>query len=728
MRGPALGTLGRKLALALLLSTALLAPPSAPVFAQAAQNAPATLVADSLAIAGDNKLVAEGNVEIFHRGIRLRASRIVYDEAADRLEITGPIRLTEADDRTIILGSQAELSADMTEGILKSARIVLNRQLQMSAAELRRSGGRYTEMTNSIASACKVCEGSSTPLWEIRASRVIHDQEKRQLTFSNAQMRVLGIPILYVPRLRMPDPTLDRLSGFLTPGLFSSTNLGAGVTLPYFITLGPSRDLTVTPLLTNSGARSVDLRYRQAFRTGNLLLQGALSRDAILPDQWRGYLAARGNFRLPADFKLLFDGEVQSDDAYFSDYRIEDSDRLRSNIEVTRTRREEYISGRVIGFRTLRDSERDAIIPSTLQDLRYARRLVLPALGGDSTLSFRAYGQQRYSDSPFDPDGDGISDGRDLARGSARLDWRRDIYLPGGLVGAGLAELRADVYGITQDAVWNGQHSRLHSAAGLELRWPLVRSAANGGRDLLEPKLQLLWSPSTAATVPGEDSALAELDEGNLFSFSRFPGEDRVETGFRANLGLTWTRYSTQGWTLGASVGRILRADPVDGFSVSTGLGADQSDWLAAISITSPDGLRAAGRMMVDEDMSLTRGEMRVDQLAQTYALGVGYIWADTRADPGLMADTSELLLDGSYFVTPQWQARGMARYDFMADRPSRTGLGLRFHNECLYVDVSLSRRYTSSTSVKPVTTVQVQMDLLGFGGRATGPARVCRG
>lgn len=715
----------RKLACALLLTTALLAP----ALAQQSDpsDTPATLVADSLAIAGDDKLVAEGNVEIFHKGIRLRATRIVFDEASDRLEITGPIRLTEAGDKTIILGSQAELTSDMTEGILKSARIVLNQQLQMAAAEIRRSGGRYTEMTNSVASACKVCEGSATPLWEIRASRVIHDQEKRQLTFDNAQMRVLGIPVLYVPRLRMPDPSLDRATGFLTPGLFSSTNLGAGVTVPYFIALGPSRDLTVTPLVTSGGARSVDLRYRQAFRTGDLLLQGALSRDDILPDDLRGYLAARGKFRLPQGFRLEFDGEIQSDDAYFSDYRVEDSDRLRSNVEISRTRRNEDIAGRLVGFKTLRDSEEDSTIPSTLQELRYERRLSLPGLGGDSTLSFETFSHQRYSDSPLDPDGDGISDGRDLGRGTARIDWRRSFFLPGGVVGTALGELRADVYSVAQDEVWSGQHSRLHGTAGVELGWPLVRGTANGTRDLLEPKIQFLWSPTDPTAVPGEDSTLAELDEGNLFSFSRFPGADLVETGFRANLGLTWTRYSPDGWTIGATVGRVLRSDPVTGFSIGSGLGSDRSNWLASVSLASPQGLELSGRILFDDALSGTRGEMRLDQNAQRYALGAGYIWADASADPVLTDDISEMLVDGTYSLTPQWRARALARYDLVAERPSRTGLGLRFQNECLYVDVSLSRRYTSSTSVKPVTTVQVQMDLLGFGGRATGPARVCR-
>jgi LPS-assembly protein len=88
---------------------------------------------------------------------------------------------------------------------------------------------------------------------------------------------------------------------------------------------------------------------------------------------------------------------------------------------------------------------------------------------------------------------------------------------------------------------------------------------------------------------------------------------------------------------------------------------------------------------------------------------------------------TSEVALAGTVKITPQWTASANGRYDFEADRPSRTGLALSFRNECLSADVSLSRRYTSSTSVKPVTTVQFQLDLLGFGAGGAGPARTCR-
>ncbi len=98
----------------------------------------ATLVSDSLEITGDTRLIADGNVEVFFKGRRLKASRIVFDQATNRLEITGPIVLTEESGNTIILASQADLAADMSEGILTSARLVLNQQLQLAADRILR--------------------------------------------------------------------------------------------------------------------------------------------------------------------------------------------------------------------------------------------------------------------------------------------------------------------------------------------------------------------------------------------------------------------------------------------------------------------------------------------------------------------------------------------------------------------------------------------------------------
>ncbi len=692
------------------------------------QNA-ATLIADSLAITGDTRLIAEGNVEVFFNGRRLKASRIVFDQATDSLQITGPIVLTDATGDSVILASQAEMQADLTEGILTGARLVLNRQLQLAANRIMRVGGRYTVLQTVAASSCKVCAGSPTPLWEIRARRVVHDELERQIYFDNAVFRLAGIPVFYIPRLRMPDPTLERATGFLTPSLRTTSDLGAGLKLPYFIALGPSSDLTLIPYVTVRDSQTLGFRYRRAFATGTIEMNGAITSDDLVPGKTRGYLFADGAFRLPLGFGLTIKGQTVSDPAYLLDYGIGYIDRLDSRIEVARTRRNEHLSARIISFQTLREDEDDTAIPSLVADLTFHRRFSLGPLGGEGGLLLQTHNHWRSSTSPLDgPDGDTIADGRDLGRISARIDWRRSFLLPGGIEATLLGEVTADAYNIAQDATYQGSTTRTHGNAGIELRWPWVKAGSGGAVQILEPVVQAIWASSDAETLPNEDSVLVEFDEGNLFALDRFPGSDAVERGPRVNLGLTWTRHDPAGWTMGVTVGRVFRDSDLGQFGPGSGLDGKSSDWLASVNFDLADGLALTARAVVDDDLDLTKGEARMVYSGKRTSLAGSVIWAaadplENRPDP-----TEEVTFDARRQLDPNWTAKVSGRYDFVADRGTVAGLGLEFLNECVRLDVSLSRRFTSSTSVTPTTDFSLSLDLVGFGSGVTGgPARTCR-
>lgn len=709
-------------ALALLLSTA--APGGL-----AAQES-ATLIADRLEIAADSRLIADGSVEVFYQGRRLTASRIVYDQAADRLQIEGPIRLTDEGGTTVIIGAQADLSADLTEGILQSARVVLDQQVQMAAAQLSRSQGRYLQLDNAVASSCRICEGSSTPLWEIRARRILHDQQERQVYFDHAQVRFGGVPVFYVPRLRMPDPTLDRSNGFLFPKFSSQTGLGVGLTLPYFVALGPSRDLTFSPTLTANGGRTLGLRYRQAFDSGGLTVTGALSRDRIQQGEMRGYVIADGIFSLSGGFRLAFHGEAVSDDAYYADYGISDADRITNTVQIDRVSRDEYMAARVINFNSLREADLPSATPYLVTDATYLRRFQLGALAGDGTLRFGSHTHTRQAsvatDSASDPDD--VAEGADLQRISLGADWRRDWVGPGGILAAVMGDLRIDGYRVTDDLTYAGSTTRSLAAGAVELRWPWLRSGANGVSQVIEPVVQFVWTSDADGLIPNEDSRLAEFDESNLFSLNRFPGADAVETGFRANVGLSWTRIDPSGWTLGATVGRVFRADPATGFSTASGLSGDTSDWLFAVTAETDDGLTLAGRLITDTNLTATRSEVHVAYASDRYSVNSGYIQSMADLAEGRADRVSDFVLGGSYQINPWWKATASGRYDFVDDSYRTAAFGLTYRNECLNVDLSLSRRFTTSTTVSPGTTVGLSVELLGFGGgTAAGPKRMCR-
>ncbi len=688
----------------------------------------ATLIADSVAVQSGSVLIASGHVEVFFKGQHLIATAITYDRTSDLLTIAGPIRIDDGKG-SLFLADQAQMKADLTEGILISARVVLNQQLQLAAATVVRSeGGNLTAMRQVAASSCTICKGSTTPLWEIRAREVVHDAVKQQIYFSHATLRFYGLPVLYLPVLRVPDPTLKRATGFLIPRLRSTSGLGTGLKMPYFIALGDSRDLLLTPYITTRADSTLELRYRQAFATGTIELDGSVTHDDLGPANPRGFLAVTGAFNLPRDYKLRFHGITVTDRAYLLDYGLSDDDRLESRVELSRVRRDLYFSAQLVGLQSLREGESNLTLPSVISDLTIHRRFEPAILGGEGEFQVQTYSAYRASTATTDSNGDGIADGRDLGRITLRGSWQRNWTLSSGIAVSALGDVTVDYYSIAQDPAYSGRPSRATGTAGVELRWPWVKANAAGVSHMITPILQLVAAPQPNGRIPNEDSTLVEFDESNLFSLDRFPGSDAFEGGTRANLGLSYMRYDPKGWTLGVTAGRVVRLTDPAQFSLASGLAGQKSDWLLAWGVQDAAGLSLTNRVLVDDDLSLTKAELRFDLSRPTFGLAGGYQYLLADPTEDRPNPISELVLDARYDLSRNWTARLTNRYDLLDHHAAQAGLQLEFSNECVNFNLSLSRRYTTSTNVKPSTDFGLSVALLGFGGgAAAGTAKVCR-
>lgn len=663
---------------------------------------PATLIADSVTVTGNDRLRASGNVEVFFEGTRLTAGAISYNRVTDRLDIAGPIVIRDADGN-VLAADRATLDPQLENGMLLGARLVLDQRLQLAAARLDRADGRYSQLTRSVMTSCSVC-GNRPPLWDIRAERIVHDAAEQQLYLTNAQLRVRGVPLIWLPRMRLPDPTLDRATGLLRPRLRTTTLLGSGLKLPYFITLGPHRDLTLTPYWSPN-TRTLEARYRQAFSTGAIQIEAAVSDDDLLPGERRGYVFAEGVFALPDAYILSFDIEATSDDAYLLDYGYSDKDRLDTAISLTRVTQTERFDAAFTYYQTLRADEQNASLPPIVADLRYDRRFAV--LGGALTLAASGDAIIRY--------GDGTGDaGRDMTRAGLRADWTRSWIAPIGLMTTANLGLGADWYRIGDDPTQPRDATRATSDTAVTLRYPLTKQTANASH-LIEPIAMLSWSEVAGDTPPNEDSRRPEFDPANLLALSRFPGDDALETGARAAVGLAYTRVGRGGSLVSLTAGRISRQDPNPDFTVSSGNRGQTSDWLVAGQVLLPQGLRVEARTLWDVDFEPNLAQALLDWETDTLRLGAAYIWQAPDEDVGRDSVISEWSLDGRVQLNDAWAVSFDTRYDIVADAPARAGLGVEWRNECVTVDLSVSRRYTSSTTVDPATDYGLSVTLAGF-------------
>lgn len=695
--------------LTILTAAALFTASCLPLAAQEAEPGAAILIADRVYVTPDRMLVAEGNVEAFHDGVRLRAARVTYAQEGGSLKIEGPIRIEDSGD-TIILASYAELDRDLQDGLLTGARMVLQQQMQLAALQMKRVNGRFSQLYKTSVTSCQVC-ADKPPLWQIRAAKVTHDQQEKQLYFEEAQLRVLDVPVFYLPAIRLPDPSLERSTGFLVPSVRSTSNLGTGVKVPYFITLGDHRDLTLTPYIS-SKTRTLETRYRQAFRNGQISVEADYTRDDLMPGDMRGYLLAEGMFGLRNDFALDFELQAVSDDAYLADYRSDDQDRLRSEVTITRARRDQFFRAGLFHFQSLRDSETDSEQPSLIGDVFYQQRHH-PASGmGEFRFTLHSHAHTRTSgEEGTETD----ANGRDVFRNTFAAEWRQKHILANGITADIEAGIAADAFTFRDEGFYGDQVNRVTPHAALTLRRPMVRAEAGGARQMLEPIVQLGWSNVSGGDVPVEESTAAEFDQGNLLAMSRFPAPDAREEGVSLVYGVNWARHQPGGTKFAATAGQVIRDGENLDFSDTSGLQGTSSDLLLAGQIKLDGGIGLTARGLLDGSFNFSKAEFRGNWQDERSRISGTYIWLEADPQEGRDDRTSEVWLDGDYQINPNWLAKAEVRYDLFETRPSRAGIGFVYSNECVKVDLAVNRRYTSNSSVEPSTDFSFSIALGGF-------------
>ncbi len=124
-----------------------------------------------------------------------------------------------------------------------------------------KSENGITTINKGIFTSCK--KNGNCPPWSIQADRISYDQNKKQINYDNALVKVYDIPVLYFPKFFHPGPTVKRQSGFLVPYINSSNILGSSLQIPYFYAPSINKDFTFKPTLFDKDIVMLQNEYRQ---------------------------------------------------------------------------------------------------------------------------------------------------------------------------------------------------------------------------------------------------------------------------------------------------------------------------------------------------------------------------------------------------------------------------------------------------------------------------------
>lgn len=676
--------------------------------------------ADELSYDQETKTVtATGNVEVAYGDRIMTADKMTYNEATGIVIASGNVVLLEPSG-DVIFAERAELSDELRDGIVDTLQVLMVDRSRLAGNEAQRRNGNVTSVYKGVFSPCEVCaeEGKTTPLWQIKAFRVIHNQEEQRIIYEDAFFELFGIPIAYVPFFSHPDPTVDRQSGFLAPSFGNSSDLGTFIQVPYYWVISDHIDATIAPTYMTKEGTLFEVEYRQAFESGPLEADVA----AIWPDgeeisgtpadeNFRGSLFANGAFQLDETWSWGFETELTSDDTFLRRFDLSDETDLTSTVYAKAENGRNLFTAEAFYFQGLLSTDNARQTPVIAPLLNYHHEFGGKVLGGTTALDVNALVLNR-------------NDGTDSRRFSMDLGWDTETITSTGEVYSFFANMRGDIYHTDNVLLDNGQAStpttvaRALPTVGAEWRWPLVRSAGTI-RQVVEPMVQLIYAPNTGdrADIPDEDSLSFEFDTSNLFDASRFAGLDRWEGGSRANVGLRASIYGADGGAATLELGQTFRLRENRTFDAASGLRDQESDYVGRISLIPSDNLSIDHRFRLDkDDFTFRRNEVDATGRWGPLSVGLGYAFFDQSLSAAL-GEREEFTGSAAYRLTDYWTINAATRRDIEGQQTLSNSLSIGYADECMTVGLGFSQSFTRDRDIEPQNSLIFSIVLKHLGG-----------
>ncbi len=702
------------------------------------------LEADTIVYDNDrNTITAVGGVQIDYDGSKLVAQRVTYDRATSRLIATGNVEIVDRQG-TRIFSDEIDVTDDFRDAFVRTLRVETADETYFAAESADRRDGTITTFNYGVYTACKPCEEKpdKPPVWRVKAQKIIWNGQTKTVRFERARFEMFGMPLAFLPAFEIADPTVKQRTGFLIPSYRSSDELGHGVRVPFYWAISPTYDVTFKPMVYSKQGFLGEAEWRQRFNNGaySITVAGIRQRSpeefyknirgnpdtTIFTDNetFRGMIGSKGKFQINPRWTFGWDVMAQSDKNFSYRYGIAGFNEVnRTNqVYLTGLNDRNYFDLRAYRFNVqearILSSSRDDKQPWVLPSFDYSYIPDQPIAGGELSIDVNVQGVHRSElDAPgFAPGGTAANritgiDGTS-ARITAEAEWKRSIVTPGGLMLTPILHGRGDAIGVSYDglsedairraALHNGVEADIRSAyyramatAGLEARWPVLFSTSSSTH-VLEPMGQLFVRPDApygdVLGIPNEDAQSLVFDASNLFERDKFAGYDRIEGGIRANLGVRYSGTFANGWAANAIAGQSFHlagqnpyASPdLVNVGAASGLETDRSDYVTAVNLTSPNGLRiGAGGRFDEETFELRRTDVTAGLVTPNFGVTGVYSFIEAQPDYGFAEDRHEVRGGASVKVHEYWRVFGSGTYNISDDLMTRKSIGFSYDDEC---------------------------------------------
>ncbi|MBC2666616.1 LPS-assembly protein LptD [Novosphingobium flavum] len=717
-------------------------PPGASKAAPGSQliSGPIAFEADEVAYAYNDEVVtATGNVVLRRDGQSVRADKVTWNRTTGQIEATGNIRLVDADGNQLFT-DKVELTDELKAGAMQNLLLALRDGGRLAAFTGERDASGRLILTRAAFSGCPIEDEDGcpkNPTWQINATRVTYDPDRKSIHFTGARLHIFGVTLMPLPGLTIASDGRP-INGLLIPDIEFNASNGAQISDAWYQRLGDNKDLTVTGTVFSKAPPMIAAQYRQLADKGAFQITGYATRSRLISVSgeanpgtagevaFRGYLYANGKFQFDPNWSLTGSLRLASDRTFLRRYGISMDDRLRSSFDLERVGDTSYFSISGWATQTMRVGDRQGLVPVALPVIDWRKRLADPVLGGKVELQLNSLAITRTA-------------GQDTQRAFAQAQWNLTRLTPWGQVVSLTALGRGDIYhsdqnDLTTTATYQGLpgwQGRAIAIAAADVMWPLTGQVF-GGTQVLTPRFQIVAAPPIRnLAVPNEDARAIDLEDSNLFALNRFPGYDRVEDGLRFTYGVDW-QWQGRGIALNGTIGQSVRlSNQVTIVPEGTGLASRTSDIVGRTEVRFRDIVKFTHRYRLDKDnLAVRRNEIDATVGSSRTYVELGYLRLNrdiTQVED--LQDREELRLAGRVAFARFWSvfASGIVNLTSQQEDPSsnsdgfqplRTRLGIAYQDDCIEVAFTWRRDYQTTGDAAKGNSFQVHLALRNLGVR----------
>ena len=664
----------------------------------------AAVEADRLSYDAVNGTIsAEGGVVLHYQGYSIRADRVEYNQKTGDLHAIGNVTLADPSG-TVMQMDSVDVTDGMKQAFLNSLTLTTVAGARITARDVNYNATLATILTDAAYSPCGLCEDSKGRRigWKVKAARMTYDRANASVILEQPSLELLGMPVAWLPWFWIPDPTQPRAQGMRMPKVDFDGQRGAVLGVPFFIPVGEDVDILLTPqLLSRQGAlMSIDTTWRfpglgsiDVAASGLYQLDPSAFAGTVGDRAWRGAIQTTGQFTPAQNWNVGWSYTAFTDNAYLTDYKFTDATSTENQVYASYLDEVTWFDIRAQEFNSLgnyltNDPAQGKTFPVSgfettheLADgwgrLHLTGKLLSVLRDADQTGTYGGvpyvFGEQGYK--------------QHLMLEGA---WEDQFILPGGVAATPYLATRLDAANF-DDTATNTDTLLLSATpiAALDVRWPLM--ATNGGdTHLIEPIAQLVYrgSSTTKVGITNDDAHSFVFDTSNLFSYNRFSGIDRQETGLRANFGGHYLGNFADGSWIDLMAGESIFLGGSNSLGIadnvqtgtSTGLGGTASAIVASVSGGWNGGLSGAAKLQVDPSgLNVNRFGAGVQYTSPDgWSTSGSYIYIAPDAALGTTAAQHEI--DGNVAVPifDYWKVTAGLTWDLNSGKyiEARTGAG----------------------------------------------------